>query len=102
MRTADIGDVVFYTLDSADAEAVLRNRQNSHALPGMPTGNTAAPYTTYAATVVRAFEDGTANLQVSLDGPDVLWVTSRREDAGTGEQPEPGTWTHRPRREGER
>ncbi|KAB2384747.1 hypothetical protein [Actinomadura montaniterrae] len=98
-----IGRIVRYTLTEADADAINRRRADFEAfqrtiLPprvsgtGGATGhqahvgNRAQAGQTYPAMVVRVFDPSatTANLQVSLDGNDTYWATSRTEGDGEG------------------
>ncbi len=107
-----IGRIVHYKLNAADAQAINKRRDDATAFlratdpkaePGMPgatghqlhVGNRAEAGQIFPAQVVRVFdtegETGTSNLQVSLDGNDTYWATSRR----TGE--DEGTWAWPPR-----
>jgi len=105
-----IGRIVHYKLNAADAQAINKRRADAKAFqratdpaaePGMPgatghqlhVGNEAEAGQVYPATVVRVFhpETTTANLQVTLDGTDTYWATSRQE--GDGE----GAWAWPPR-----
>lgn len=99
-----IGRIVHYKLNAADAEAINRRRADWKAMVtdrDLPphdgyqahVGNQAEAGQVYPATVVRVFhpETSTANLQVTLDGNDTYWATSRQE--GDGE----GAWAWPPR-----
>lgn len=92
-----LGRIVHYVLSEADAEAVNRRRDDfDTATPGHTglqahVGNRAEAGQVFPATVVRTFGGDAANLQVSLDGTDTYWATSRQE----GDQP--GTWCWPPR-----
>ncbi len=104
-----IGRIVHYKLNDADAQAINKrrndatayNRANAGADPGQPgatghqshVGNHAEAGQVYPATIVRVFspQTSTANLQVTLDGNDTYWATSRQE--GDGE----GAWSWPPR-----
>lgn len=84
-----IGRIVHYSLTQQDADTVAQNR----ARYGVE-GNPVAEGDTFPAIIVRVWStdpgDG-VNLQVWLDGPDMLWSCSRREGDG------PGTWSWPPR-----
>ena len=106
-----IGRIVHYTLTADDAAAINKRRTDFTAhqrtILGTPdpghrgatghiahVGNHAEGGQTFPATIVRIFETGivgTCNLQVTLDGTDTYWVTSRHE----GDRP--GTWSWPPR-----
>lgn len=96
-----IGRIVHYKLSAHDAEAINRRRAEVGAAPPANTGfqahvgNTAQAGQVFPATIVRVFDPegdtGTSNLQVSLDGNDVYWATSRK--AGDEE----GAWSWPPR-----
>lgn len=85
-----IGQTVFYTLSSVDAEHINRRRTDFTTSASAGTGfvghigNLASAGQQYPATVVRTFGGTAANLQVHLDGTDVLWATSRSEGDGDG------------------
>lgn len=104
-----VGQMVLYTLNEHDAEAINTRRrdfqafQRSHTHPhdaGQPgasghqahVGNDARSGDEYPALIVREFTPGSSvvNLQVFLDGNDSYWATSR----GEGEQRGPGRWVH--------
>lgn len=96
-----IGRIVHYKLNAADAQAINRRRDDWSAADPTRTGlqahvgNHAEAGQVFPATIVRVFdpegEHGTSNLQVTLDGNDTYWATSRR--TGTDE----GTWSWPPR-----
>jgi hypothetical protein len=96
-----IGRVVHYKLSDYDAEAINRRRFDFAAAAPANTGfqghvgNRAEAGQVFPATIVRVFDPegdtGTSNLQVSLDGNDTYWATSRK--AGDEE----GTWSWPPR-----
>lgn len=106
MAKLTIGRVVHYKLSDHDAQAINKRRADAvafqrsmaHAEPGTPgatghqlhVGNHAEAGQVFPAQIVRVFdpdgEYGTSNLQVSLDGNDTFWATSRK----TGD--EEGTW----------
>lgn len=80
-----IGRIVHYRLSEADATDINRRRERSQQAPPSQwgfqahRGNRAEAGQVFPADVVRVF--GTsggspANLQVKLDGTDILWVTS--------------------------
>lgn len=102
-----IGCLVHYALSASDAASINTRRADykafeaSHVHPheaGHPGasghvahyGNHATEGDLCPAMVVRTFGGTAANLQVFLDGNDVLWVTSRNEgtEAGTWRWPE--------------
>lgn len=109
MQKPSLGRVVHYTLTESDAAAINKrrddfgayNRAHSGAQPGDPgatghiahVGNRAEAGQVYPAQVVRVFDPSTTtvNLQVTLDGTDTYWATSRGEGDG------PGTWCWPPR-----
>lgn len=96
-----IGRIVHYKLSAYDAEAINRRRADFTAAAPANTGfqghvgNHAEAGQVYPAQIVRVFdpdgESGTCNLQVSLDGNDTFWATSRK----TGDVE--GTWAWPPR-----
>ncbi|MEU4558530.1 hypothetical protein AB0F72_09070 [Actinoplanes sp. NPDC023936] len=100
-----IGRIVHYKLNAADADAINRCRADfaeKRASEGAGStgfqahvGNSAEAGQVFPATIVRVFdsEGGTSNLQVTLDGNDTYWATSRRngDDEGTWAWP-PRVW----------
>ncbi|QFQ97466.1 hypothetical protein F9278_15985 [Streptomyces phaeolivaceus] len=106
-----IGRIVHYTLSGQDAEAINRRRRDSQAFrsnfsgPSGPgdagadghvahVGNHAQEGDVYPAMIVRIFgetPESAVNLQVSLDGNDVFWATSRT----LGEGPSYWAWPER-------
>ncbi|HZB28915.1 MAG TPA: hypothetical protein VE465_01995 [Streptosporangiaceae bacterium] len=99
-----IGRTVLYKLTDQDAKAINVRRadfqafQRSHAHPHEPgqpgatghvahVGNHAEGGQVYPAVVVRVFSpsDPYVNLQVSLDGNDAYWATSRVEGDENGQ-----------------
>lgn len=71
--TPTIGRIVHYRLSDQDIELIADRRRETGE-----QGNAARPGDVYPAMVVRTFGDIlNVNLQVFLDGPDTLWVTSR-------------------------
>lgn len=85
-----IGRIVHYRLSKADEERLLelRTRVRMHQI-GF---NAAYVGDVYPAIVVRTTDDLRVNLQVWLDGPDTLWVTSRGYSVETD-----GCWFWPPR-----
>ena len=78
-----IGRIVHYTLTEDDVLRVHSNRSVNH----YPASNGASAGQAYPAIIVRTWgdtPDAMVNLQVLLDGPDTLWVTSRDEGDGAG------------------
>ncbi len=70
-----IGRIVHYKLTEQDAARVAEQREQRKL-----TGNVAYVGDVFPAVVVRTWGDtaeSACNLQVLLDGPDSLWVTSR-------------------------
>jgi hypothetical protein len=100
MQQPTIGRIVHYTLTEQDAEQINRRREDFTNRPSGPghegfqahVGNRAEAGQTFPAEVVRCFGDA-VNLQVSLDGTDTYWATSRTE----GEPNEQGRWIWPPR-----
>lgn len=111
-----LGRTVYYMLSEEDAKQINRRRtsggsiaarmknaippqegQNSDTIYGWPAGaqahigNEVEAGQVYPAVAVRIWSTGCANFQVSLDGNDTYWATSRTE--GT----QPGTWAWPPR-----
>ena len=104
-----IGRTVHYTLSEQDAAEINRRRTTGASiaermkygddpqLKAWPAGaqahigNDAHAGQVYPAVAVRIWSAGCANFQVSLDGNDTYWATSRSE--GT----QPGTWAWPPR-----
>ena len=95
-----IGRIVHYKLSQNDADQINRRRDfaaSVSANAGFPThlGNHAEAGQVFPAQIVRVFDPtgdyGTCNLQVSLDGNDTFWATSRK----TGD--EEGAWSWPPR-----
>lgn len=100
-----LGRTVHYTLSEEDAKQINRRRTNGgHIAERMKTeppqwpagaqahiGNDVEAGQVYPAVAVRVWSAGYANFQVSLDGNDTYWATSRTE--GT----QPGTWAWPPR-----
>lgn len=82
-----VGRIVHYALTEQDVERIRAGRFATAA-------NEVAAGDAFAAVVVRVWSlspEPLCNLQVLLDGPDTLWVTSRKQGA------EPGTWAWPPR-----
>lgn len=78
-----IGRIVHYTLSEQDVLRVHSNRSVAH----YPASNGASAGQAYPAVIVRVWGDtpeALVNLQVLLDGPDTLWVTSVAEGDGAG------------------
>jgi hypothetical protein len=83
--------IVLYRLSESDVEQIETLRTYR---PGVLQSRGNAPHVgdVFPAIVVRVFDDGSANLQVMLDGPDTHWVTSRRRD-----ETDRGCWYWPPR-----
>lgn len=77
-----IGRTVHYTLTEVDAALIASQRKAA----GVTAYNVARAGDVYPAQVVRVFNPsvGTANLQVTLDGTDTYWATSRTEGEDAG------------------
>lgn len=93
-----IGRIVQYTLTQQDADTINRRRAGRATrdrIDVQTLGNRADAGQTYPATIARIFDptqvNPACNLQVTLDGVDSHWATSRTE--GTGE----GHWAWPPR-----
>lgn len=89
-----MGRFVHYTLTQYDVDRINRNRRErgDAGLPVAANGCKAGD--TFTALVVRVWSNtGAANLQVFLDGEDVLWATS----ATPGEPGQEGRWIWPPR-----
>jgi hypothetical protein len=87
---------VDYALASYDVEAIAARRGMSE---GILNGNAANEGDVYPLLITRPWGDtptSVCNGQVFLDGNDILWVTSRRQDenaAPGGQPPSPGYWS---------
>lgn len=98
MATPTLGRTVHYRLSADDAECINRRRgdgeksgaRNGHTGYIVHAGNRAAEGQILPAVIVAIWEPGSVNLQVSLDGNDLYWATSRKEgdDAGQWHWPE--------------
>lgn len=93
-----IGRIVHYKLSAADAQLINSSRSTRAKREGVVSqhlGNHAEAGQVFPATIVRIFDPegsiGTANLQVTLDGVDVYWATSRKIGNDDGD------WTWPPR-----
>lgn len=82
-KKAKLGDVVLYKLSTYDVDIIqrLRDTRGVHQYQA----NDVHAGQTYPARVVRTFhtgddsaDTGTVNLQVTLDGDDSYWATSRQ------------------------
>lgn len=97
-RLPSIGQTVIYRLNKADVTEINRRRKHWRESPGAKwgyqahVGNAVHVGEVYPAEVVRRFETTSSmvNLQVKLDGTDVLWATSRPwgDDDGQWSWPE--------------
>jgi hypothetical protein len=83
--TPTIGRIVHYVLSDDDADRINRRRTDGAAGNGVRSGDV------FPAVIVRTFGGVAVNLQVFVDGDDVLWVTSRGEGDGRG------SWSWPPR-----
>lgn len=95
-----VGRIVHYTLTQEDADQVDRRRADFVASPRPHSGHQAhvgnVPgvgdvYPAMTVRVDRTWSPPSVNLQVFLDGNDVLWKTSIPEGDG------PGHWCWPPR-----
>lgn len=83
-----LGRVLRYCLTESDCGLIRANR----TARGMG-GNSVRPGQTFPAIVVSVNDNlGSLNLQVALDGPDLLWVTSAHRDEAARAAQSPGTW----------
>ena len=73
-----LGRIVHYTLSELDARLVNERREN------FVFSNQAVAGQVFPAIAVRVWGPKCANLQVFLDGNDVLWKTSASEDPNPG------------------
>lgn len=95
MMKPSICRIVCYTLTAHDAVAINRRRTDFAATVPASTGfqahvgNYAEAGQVLPATIVRVFdpdgETGMCNLQVTLDGNDSYWATSRKRGDAPGE-----------------
>lgn len=102
LQPATIGRTVHYTLSEEDAAAINRRRTNpgsiakriSEALWPIGAqahiGNEARAGQVLPAVVVAVWGPRCVNLQVTLDGTDTYWATSR--DVSTTGEPAPACW----------
>lgn len=78
-----IGRIVHYMLSTYDVDMILAHRPAGAV--GGNRGNTPRAGEVYPAMVVRTWGGPSVNLQVFLDGTDVLWATSATEGNGQGQ-----------------
>ncbi|UXX97676.1 hypothetical protein N7U49_21865 [Streptomyces sp. AD2-2] len=98
MASPTIGRIVHYRATEYDAEQINRRRTDAYKSGAYAeengaiahTGNDVAEGQIFPALVVRVWSGDLVNLQVHLDGNDVLWATSRSvgENPGQWEWPE--------------
>jgi hypothetical protein len=94
MTKPSIGRIVHYKLTESDVDRIVRRRTDAeryyHPSTGVHVaghgeqrhvGNVPAAGDIFPMMIVRVWNDTHVNGQVFLDGNDVLWVTSVREDA---------------------
>lgn len=95
-----VGQIVHYTLSSFDAGEVYRRREVTgfsvnekgvldddshwHAGTQRHVGYAPSPGEVLPAIIVRTYEGSMCDLQVFLNGNDVLWVTGRFQGEGPG------------------
>lgn len=102
MITPRAGLIVAYCLAEADVAEIIRSRAaRTEAFRGGANGNPVNVGAVYPLLITQdwgATEPGhSVNGQVLLDGPDGLWVSSRQQQVGFGdEDPEPGRWREYP------
>jgi hypothetical protein len=72
-----LGRVVHYTLCESDVEMI-----NSRRGEDPNSGNRVQVGDVFPALVVRVWSETCVNLQVHLDGRDLLWATLRTEGDG--------------------
>lgn len=83
MTQPTIGRTVLYKLGAADVDHITAARAK-RSESSLSIGNAVSAGDVYPATIVRVFDprSGCANLQVTLDGIDTYWATSRVEGDG--------------------
>jgi hypothetical protein len=103
-QTPTIGRIVQYTLNGEDAELVNRRRTTGEEIHGMilerrwsvgAQAHIGSPTTagqTFPALIVATKPEGPINLQVFLDGCDVLWVVGVEQ----AEEPKETHWNWPP------
>ena len=97
-QSPTVGRTVLYRVSAYDAEQLNKRRKAAYTSGAYAeesgaiahVGNQVSEGQIFPAVVVRAWEGGLVNLQVQLDGNDVLWATSRAqgEDSGSWHWPE--------------
>lgn len=109
MVTPTIGRVVLYCLSEQDAEQINRRRTTGHSIAerireaAWPVGAQAHIGTTVYAgdvcpgIVVRVWNEDCINIQVLLDGNDVLWATW----CNVSDEPTPGRYHWMPYQKGQ-
>jgi hypothetical protein len=86
--------IVVYTLSAEDVARIEYRRTQARArtkyAEKYPRANDVHEGDAFPMLIVRAWDDGSVNGQVSLDGEDNLWTTSVKQgaDAGTWAWPE--------------
>jgi hypothetical protein len=94
-----LGRIVHYTLTDGDAQAANRRRATvarwaETTGEQLHVGARVAPGDVFPALVVRIERPpGTVNLQVFLDGNDVLWVERAEPSGTTPNEATLGTWS---------
>lgn len=96
MIPPSLGRIVHYTLTDGDAQAVNRRRAATSRWAEttgeqLHVGSRVSPGDVFPAMVVQAGEP--TNLQVFLDGNDVLWVERVEPSRTTPEDATLGTWS---------
>lgn len=82
-----LGHTVLYRLSDQDVQRINQGRER-HGVDDAFDANPVKAGQQYPAVIVRAFgpdASSAVNLQVQLDGPDGLWVTSRPMGDGDGQ-----------------
>lgn len=96
-QVPSIGRIVFYKLTEHDADAINRRRSDAEANRALiatdalgyvaHVGNAVAEGDVFPMTIVRVWGDqptSAVNGQVTLDGNDTFWATSRVQGDGEG------------------
>ncbi|MEW1922314.1 hypothetical protein [Streptomyces sp. NPDC088360] len=93
MPTPTLGRTVLFRASADDAAQINKRRKDAHdsGLFHQETGavahvgNEVAEGQQFPGVIVRLWQAGSVNLQVHLDGNDVLWATSRSEGNAPGQ-----------------
>ncbi|MEU9050213.1 hypothetical protein AB0D37_07370 [Streptomyces sp. NPDC048384] len=93
MASPTIGRIVHYRVTEYDADRINKRRKDAYKSGAYAeengtiahVGNDVAAGQVFPALVVRVWSGDLVNLQVSLDGNDTYWATSRAEGEDTGQ-----------------